>query len=58
MWLEKDWLKAVEAARRRGEISSRSYQVEIAPFLLRLAASEIAHSDHAQHASIWMRRCG
>ncbi|MDD5330143.1 MAG: lipopolysaccharide assembly protein LapB [Sulfuricella sp.] len=45
--LEKDWMKAVEAARRLGEISSRSYQVEIAHFFCELAASEIAHSDHA-----------
>ncbi|MDP2154387.1 MAG: tetratricopeptide repeat protein, partial [Sulfuricella sp.] len=45
--LEKDWLKAVEAARRLGEISSRSYPIEIAHFYCELAASEIAHSDHA-----------
>ncbi|HUW49686.1 MAG TPA: lipopolysaccharide assembly protein LapB [Sulfuricella sp.] len=45
--LEKDWLKAVDAARRLGEISSRSYQIEIAHFYCELAASEIAHSDHA-----------
>lgn len=45
--LEKDWLKAIEAARRLGEISSRSYQIEIAHYYCELAASEIAHSDHA-----------
>ena len=45
--LEKDWLKAVGAAHRLGEISTRSYQVEIAHFYCELAASEIAHSDHA-----------
>ena len=45
--LEKDWLKAVEAARRLGEVSTRSYQVEISHFYCELAASEIAHSDHA-----------
>ncbi|MDD5241957.1 MAG: lipopolysaccharide assembly protein LapB [Sulfuricella sp.] len=45
--LEKDWLKAVDAARRLGEISNRSYQIEIAHFYCELAASEIAHSDHA-----------
>lgn len=45
--LEKDWLKAVEAARKLGETSARSYQVEIAHFYCELAASEMAHSDHA-----------
>ncbi|MEN6629390.1 MAG: lipopolysaccharide assembly protein LapB [Sulfuricella sp.] len=45
--LEKDWLKAVDAARKLGELSSRSYHVEIAHFYCERAASDIAHSDHA-----------
>jgi lipopolysaccharide biosynthesis regulator YciM len=44
---EKDWHKAIEAARKLGEISNSSYQLEIAHFYCELAVKESAHSDLA-----------
>jgi lipopolysaccharide biosynthesis regulator YciM len=60
---EKEWLKAIDTAKRLGAISSRSHQKEIAQYYCELAASEIAHSrqneakQHLEEALRINRRC-
>lgn len=42
---EKDWQRAIQVARRLGEVSGRSYHVEIAHFYCELALVAAARSD-------------